>query len=106
MSEEPQAGYRATERTGDVLCRKRYAWKMDRRWTKLRLRGEITGSSVLQEDGEAEEDAAEDSGKAQTSVGHEDGASAALVVGVVVGVAAVAVASLRGTTEAGDGDGV
>jgi hypothetical protein len=59
-------------------------------------------SSILQEDGEAEEDAAEESGEAETSVGHEDGASAALVAAVV----AVAGTSLGSAAEAGDGDGV
>jgi hypothetical protein len=71
----PQVGYR---KGLEFLCRKRYAWKWDEDW-KLRLQDKIVVSSVLQEDGEAEEDAAEDGGEAETSVGHEDGASAALV---------------------------
>lgn len=36
-------------------------------------------SSYLQEDGEAEEDAAEDGSETKTGVRHEDGASTALV---------------------------
>jgi hypothetical protein len=59
-------------------------------------------SSILQEDGEAEEDAAEESGQAKTSVRHEDRASGALVATVV----AVAGTSLGSTAEARDGDGV
>lgn len=59
---------------------------------------------VLQENGETEEDAAEDGGKTETSAGHEDGASTALVRRVAV--AAVAFASVLGAAEAGDGDGV
>lgn len=59
---------------------------------------------MLQEDGKAEEDAAKDGGKTQTSAGHEDGASTALVRRVAV--AAVAFAGGLGAAETGDGDGV
>lgn len=61
---------------------------------------------MLQEDGKAEEDAAKDSGKTQTSAGHEDGASTALVRRVAVAAAAVAFAGGLGAAETGDGDGV
>lgn len=58
----------------------------------------------LQEDGKAEKDAAEESSQTQTSVGHEEGASAGVVV-VVATVAAAAAGGL-GTTETSDWDGV
>ena len=79
------------------------------KWTRRRKKVRFAAwrdvrvcSSILQEDCEAEEDAAEESGQAKTSVGHEDGAGAALVATVV----AVAGTSLGSTTEARDGDGV
>jgi ferric-dicitrate binding protein FerR (iron transport regulator) len=77
-------------------------WTEEAKKERLAWRDTSGCSSILQEDGEAEEDAAEESGEAETSVGHEDGASAALVATVV----AVAGTSLGSTAEAGDGDGV
>lgn len=59
--------------------------------------------SVLQENGEAEEDAAKDGSEAQTGIGHEDGAGALVVVVVV---AALAGASGLRAAKASDGDGV
>jgi hypothetical protein len=61
-------------------------------------RGHKGCSSILQEDGEAEEDAAEERGQAEGGVGHED-SSGTLVVG-----AAAATASRGSTAETGDGD--
>ncbi|MBO1764808.1 hypothetical protein JQN64_26890, partial [Escherichia coli] len=56
---------------------------------------------ILQEDGKAKEDAAEDGGEAKTGIGHEE--RAGTVVAVVVAAAA---ASGLGATEASDGNGV
>jgi hypothetical protein len=50
----------------------------------------FTFGSSLQEDSKAKEDTAEQSSQAQTSVGHEDGASALVVVAIVVVGAAAA----------------
>lgn len=58
----------------------------------------VCTASVLQENGKAKEDTAKDGSEAQASIGHEDGASALLVV------AAVTAASGLRTTKASDWD--
>jgi hypothetical protein len=109
MSEKPQFWVSSeTERTGDILYAenamhgKKNGQEGGKKVRFAAWRDVRVCSSILQEDGEAEEDAAEESGQAKTSVRHEDRASAALVATVV----AVAGTSLGSTAEAGDGDGV